>query len=133
MMELVNELHDQEPLEKDANPAVLKRVLEMLTLMLAPITPHLSEELWEMLGNSGGLTGVRWPEYREDLAREEQHEVIVQINGKLRGKFLVDDGLGEEQYKQRALADPRVAQMVDGKSVLKVIVVPKKLINIVVR
>ncbi|MFZ0635695.1 MAG: leucine--tRNA ligase [Candidatus Acidiferrales bacterium] len=133
MMELVNELHDQEPLEKDANPAVLKRVLEMLTLMLAPITPHLSEELWEMLGNSGGLTGVRWPEYREDLAREEQHEVIVQINGRLRGKFLVDDGLGEEEYKQRALADPRVAQMVDGKSVLKVIVVPKKLINIVVR
>jgi leucyl-tRNA synthetase len=133
IMELVNELHAQEPLNEGANPAVVKRVLEMLVLMLAPVTPHLSEELWEMLGHQGGILCVPWPEYREDLAREEQFEIIIQINGKLRGKILVDDNLGEQELKELAFADPRVAHMVQGKEVVKTIVVPKKLVNIVLR
>jgi leucyl-tRNA synthetase len=133
IMELVNELHAHEPLGEAANPAVVKRVIEILVLMLAPITPHLAEELWQMLGHAGGIRLVRWPEYREDLAREEQHEIIIQINGKLRGKILVDDGLSEAELKARAFADERVAHMINGKTIVKTIVVPKKLVNIVLR
>ena len=133
IMELVNELHAHEPLDQAANPVVVKRVMEILVLMLSPITPHVAEELWQMLGHTGGIRLVRWPEYREDLAREEQHEIIIQINGKLRGKILVDDGLSEAELKVRAFADERVAHMIDGKTIVKTIVVPKKLVNIVLR
>ena len=132
LMELVNELYAAEPLEKDARPEVIKEVLQMLVLMLAPYTPHLSEELWEMLGNEGGLGKVRWPSYKEDLAREEQHEVVIQVNGRVRGRIFVEGGLGEEDLVARAIADSKVGPFVNGKRVVKRIVVPDKLVNIVV-
>ncbi|MGA9180012.1 MAG: class I tRNA ligase family protein, partial [Candidatus Acidiferrales bacterium] len=133
LMELANLIHAQEPLDADISPMILKRVLESLLLMLAPMAPHISEELWQMLGHQQGLTQEKWPAYREDLAREEQFEVIIQINGRLRGKILVDDGLGEDETRERALKDPRIAILIDGKQVVKTVVVPKKLVNIVLR
>jgi len=133
IMELVNELQAQEPLEEGASPAVTKKILQMLTLMLAPMAPHLAEELWEMLGNSGGLAKVAWPAYRAELAKEEQFEVVIQINGRLRGKILVEDGLGEDELAERALADPRIAQLLSGRHVAKTVVVPRKLVNLVLQ
>ncbi|MGA8553092.1 MAG: class I tRNA ligase family protein, partial [Candidatus Acidiferrales bacterium] len=133
LMELANEIHAQEPLHVDLSPMILKRVLEALLLMLSPMAPHISEELWQMLGHSSGLVHEKWPTYREELAREEQFEVIIQINGRLRGKMLVDDGLGEDETRERALNDPRISVLIDGKQVTKTIVVPKKLVNIVLR
>ena len=133
IMELVNELSAHEPLDAPIRPAVLKHILEALVLMLAPITPHIAEEMWEMMGNTGGLSKVAWPAYRADLAREDQFEVIIQINGKLRGKICVEDGLGEEQTKKTALGDPKIAAMLAGKQVIKVVAVPNKLVNVVVR
>jgi leucyl-tRNA synthetase len=133
LMELVNELHKQEPLDVDLSPVILKRMLDVLLLMLAPMAPHIAEELWEMLGNQGGISKAKWPRYREDLTREEQIEIIIQINGRLRGKMLVDDNLSEDETKDRALADPRIAPLLVGKQIAKVIVVPKKLVNIVLR
>ena len=132
-MELFNELHSQEPLAEGANPAVIKKVFEMMVLMIAPITPHISEELWEMLGNSGGIIKFGWPDYREDLAAEEEYEIVVQINGKVRAKLMVGDGLGEEELRERVMADSHVAALIAGKSLAKVIVVPKRLVNIVVK
>ena len=132
LMELVNELQAAEPLEEEARPEVVKEVLQMLVLMLAPYTPHLSEELWEMLGNTGGLGTVRWPSYREDLAREEEHEVVIQVNGRVRGRMFVESGLSEEELVARALAEPKAAPFVNGKRIVKRIVVPDKLVNIVV-
>ena len=132
-MELFNELHAQEPLGEGANPAVVKKVFEMMVLMLAPITPHIAEELWEMLGNSGGIMKRGWPDYREDLAAEEEYEIVVQINGKVRAKLLVADGVGEEELRARVMADAHVAALVAGKSTAKVIVVPKRLVNIVLK
>jgi leucyl-tRNA synthetase len=111
----------------------VKKVMEMLVLMLDPMAPHIAEELWQVLGHSGGLGQVRWPAYREDLAREEQFEVIIQINGRLRGKILVEDGLGEDELAERALSDPRISMLVNGKTVTKTVVVPKRLVNIVLR
>ncbi|MGC1170574.1 MAG: class I tRNA ligase family protein, partial [Candidatus Acidiferrales bacterium] len=117
----------------DISPMILKRVLESLLLMLAPMAPHISEELWQLLGHTQGLTYEKWPTYREDLAREEQFEVIIQINGRLRGKILVDDGLSEDETRERALKDSRIAILLDGKQIVKIVVVPKKLVNIVLR
>ena len=86
-----------------------------------------------MLGNSGGLGRVRWPESRDDLSKEEQFEIPVQINGRLRGRILVDDGLTDDEVSERAVRDPRIAQLLQGKTTVKTIVVPRKLVNIVIR
>ncbi|HEY7825282.1 MAG TPA: class I tRNA ligase family protein, partial [Candidatus Acidoferrales bacterium] len=133
LMKLVSDIHELEPLDAELRPEILKRALEILTLMLAPMTPHIAEELWEMLGHGEGLTKALWPAYREDLTREEQVEVIIQINGRLRGKILAEEGLGEEETRERALGDPRIRMLIEGKQVVKVVVVPKKLVNIVLR
>ena len=133
IMELVNELHAQEPLDADVSPVILKSVLEILALMLSPMTPHIAEELWEKLGHPTGLLDEKWPAYREDLTREEQVEVIIQINGRLRGKILVDDDFGEDETIAHALKDPRISVLIEGKEIVKTVVVPKKLVNIVLR
>jgi leucyl-tRNA synthetase len=133
LMELVNELQKQEPLDVGLSPVILKRILDVLTLMLAPMAPHLAEELWEMLGNEGGISKAKWPRYREDLTREEQIEIPIQVNGRLRAKMLVDENLSEDETRQRALTDPRIAPLLAGKQIVKVVVVPKKLVNIALR
>lgn len=133
IMTYYNEIQSHEPLTAEMRPEIAKRLLELLVLMLAPITPHICEELWETLGNTGGLARVSWPQFREDLAKEEQFEVVVQINGRVRGKILVEDGLSDDETKERALSDPRIAPLVKGRTIVKIIVVPRKLVNIVLR
>jgi leucyl-tRNA synthetase len=133
IMELVNELYAAEPLDREARPEIVKRVLEIMVLMLAPPAPHLAEELWEMLGRSGGIGKVHWPQFREELAAQEEYEIVLQINGRVRGKIVVEDGLSEMQLADRALADPRISNLVAGRTVAKTIVVPRKLVNIVVK
>ena len=133
IMELVNELQAQEPLDSEMSPVILKRVLMVLILMLSPMAPHIAEEFWEMLSIPGGLAKQKWPRYREDLTREEQIEIIIQINGRVRSKMLVEESLGEDDTRERALTDPRVKALLDGKSIVKTIVVPKKLVNIVLK
>jgi leucyl-tRNA synthetase len=133
VMELINELHEQEPLDVDISPVILKRVLQVLVLMMSPMTPHIAEELWQKLGGEGGIAKAKWPRYREDLTREEQFEVIIQINGRLRGKILVDDSMTEDETRGRALNDPRIKVLIDGKPIAKIVVVPKKLVNIVLK
>jgi leucyl-tRNA synthetase len=133
IMELFNEFQAQEPLESDASPVIVKRALMILVLMLSPMVPHVAEELWEMLGIPGGIARQKWPAYREDLTREDQIEIIVQINGRVRGKILIDDSMSEDETRERALGDPRIKALLEGKTVVKVIVVPKKLVNIVLK
>jgi leucyl-tRNA synthetase len=132
IMELVNALHAQEPLDQDLRPEILKQVLELLIVMLAPIVPHLAEELWEMLGHKESLHAEKWPDYSAELAREEQVEVVIQINGRVRGKICVDVGLPEEELAERAFADPKIEQLLRGARILKCVVVPNKLVNVVV-
>jgi leucyl-tRNA synthetase len=133
IMELANELYAAEPLDQEARPEIVKRVLEIMVLMLAPPAPHLAEELWEMLGRSGSIGKAPWPQYREELALQEEYEIVLQINGRVRGKIVVEDGLGETQLADRALADPRISDLVAGRTVAKTIVVPRKLVNVVVK
>ena len=132
LMELSNDISAQEPLEQGVRPEVRKEVLQLLTLMLAPMVPHLAEELWEMLGHSSGLWTVAWPAFSEELAKEEEIEIPVQVNGRVRTTLKVAAGIAESEIVPKALADPAVARHVDSKRVVKVIYVPNKLLNFVV-
>jgi leucyl-tRNA synthetase len=133
LMELVNEIHAQEPIEEGVRPAVAKEVFELLTLMLAPMVPHLAEELWEMLGHAHEtLAHAAWPKFVPELAAEDQVEVVVQINGRVRGKVQVESGMGEEELAERVFSDPKIAKLLDGQRVVKRVVVPDKLVNVVV-
>jgi leucyl-tRNA synthetase len=132
IMELTNEIYLQEPLEKDVRPEVRKELLELLTLMLGPMTPHLAEELWEMLGHADGLWTAAWPAFDEVLTREDEVEIPVQVNGRLRGKVKVAVGAGEEAVVKLAQADPVISPHLAGKRIVKIIFVPDKLLNLVV-
>jgi leucyl-tRNA synthetase len=133
LMELVNEMHAQEPLEEGVRPEIAKEVFELLTLMLAPMVPHLAEELWEMLGHTDAtLAHGSWPKFAPELAAEDQVEVVVQINGRVRGKVQVESGMGEEELAERVFSDPKIAKLLDGQRVVKRVVVPDKLVNVVV-
>jgi leucyl-tRNA synthetase len=132
LMELTNEIYAQEPLEKGMRPELRKEVLELLTLMLAPMTPHLAEELWEMFGHTEGLWKTSWPAFDSHLAREEEVEIVVQVNGRVRGKLKVPAGLAENELVTRALTEHFVTQHSNGKRVVKHVFVPDKLLNLVV-
>ena len=131
-MELTNDIYSQEPLEQGVRPEVRKEMLELLTLMLAPMTPHLAEELWEMLGHSEGLWKTGWPAFNQELAREDEVEIVVQVSGRVRGRVKVSAGACEEEVLKLALADAGVAHHADGKRIVKKIFVPDKLLNLVV-
>jgi leucyl-tRNA synthetase len=132
IMELVNAIYAAEPLDDGVRPAVQKEVLELVTLMLAPMTPHLAEELWEMLGHTDGLWVVGWPAINEELAKEDEVEIPVQVNGKVRGRVTVAAGASQDEVMKRAQADAGVAVHLAGKTVRKVIFVGDKLLNVVV-
>jgi len=102
-------------------------------LMMAPITPHLAEELWEMLGHSGGLWTESWPAFDAELAKDEEVEIVVQVLGKVRGRVKVAAGVSEDEVMKLARADGGVAGHLAGKTIVKVIFVKDKLLNIVVR
>lgn len=132
IMELTNEIHAQEPLNEGVRPEVRKEVLDLLVLMLAPMTPHLGEELWEMLGHAGGLSRITWPEVNAELAKEDDVEIPVQVNGKLRGRLKVAVGTSEDDVLGLAARESGIAQHLAGKRIVKRVYVPNKLLNIVV-
>jgi len=132
IMELTNAIYAMEPLEENLRPEVRKEVLELATLMLAPMTPHLAEELWEMLGHGDGLWNAGWPAFNAELAKEEEVEIPVQVNGKVRGRVRVAAGASQEEVMKLAQAEAGVAGHLAGKTVRKVIFVADKLLNIVV-
>jgi leucyl-tRNA synthetase len=129
IMELTNAVYAA---DESVRAEVRQEVLEILVLMLAPMTPHLAEELWEMLGHSGGLWTVGWPAFNAELAKDEEVEIVVQVNGKVRGKVKVAAGTSEEEVLKLAKAEPGVAGHLAGKRIVKVIFVVDKLLNIVV-
>jgi leucyl-tRNA synthetase len=131
VMDLYNEIHANLS-NPGVRPEITKHILEMLTLMLAPMTPHLAEELWEMLGHTDGLWTASWPATNEELAREDEVEIPVQVNGRVRGRVKAAAGANEEEVVKLALADPGVAHHANGKRIVKKIFVPDKLLNLVV-
>jgi leucyl-tRNA synthetase len=137
LMELFNELND---FNADPGSAAtgdvfaVREALESLVLMLAPVSPHVAEELWENLGHPGGLlqTG-RWPQADAELARRDELEIPVQVNGKLRSRVLALPEVTEADLRAAALADEKIRELIAGREVVKVIVVPQRLVNVVIR
>ncbi|MGH9356494.1 MAG: leucine--tRNA ligase [Terriglobia bacterium] len=132
-MELVNELTDLEAVGDEIRPEIFKESLECLVLMLSLFAPHAADEMWEALGHTQPALRAPWPAADPQLSVEEELEMPVQVNGKLRGRIRVAPGLSEEEIRGRARADEKVAQHLNGKKVLKVIVVPGKLVSIVTK
>lgn len=124
MMVFVNEAY-----KADKLPAVY---MEGLVKMLAPIIPHVAEELWSLLGHEGGISYAEWPTYDESKLVEATVQVILQVNGKVRSKITVDKDIAKEELEKLALADAKIQQWTADKTVRKVIVIPNKIVNIVV-
>jgi leucyl-tRNA synthetase len=135
IMELVNVLYGAEDaIARNEVPApFLLDVQRDLVLLLAPFAPYLAHELWEMLGEKGNLLKAPWPKFDAELAKEEELEIPVQVNGKLRGRVVVSADATEETVVARALADEKVQAAIAGKQIVKKIYVPGKLLNIVVK
>jgi leucyl-tRNA synthetase len=135
VMELVNEIYGaEEAIAAGRIPASLLAELQRnIALLLAPMAPYLAHELWEMTGETCNLLKAPWPKYDPALAAEDEIEIPVQVNGKLRGLVVVPAAATEDQIKEAALADEKVRAAIAGKQLVKVIAVPKKLVNIVVR
>ncbi|HTR26613.1 MAG TPA: leucine--tRNA ligase [Terriglobales bacterium] len=135
IMELVNEVYAAEDaLSAGKIPAwLISEVQRSIALLLAPMAPYLAHELWEMVGERSNLLKAPWPKYDAALAAEDEIEIPVQINGKLRSKVVVSASAPDEEAKQAALADEKIKAAIAGKQIVKIIVVPKKLVNIVIR
>jgi leucyl-tRNA synthetase len=135
LMKLMNELGAAEPdIESGEVPgSVIAKLLEPLVLMLAPFAPYISAELWERLGHKTAVLRQPWPIFDEDLARESEIEVPVQIGGKLRSVIRVPVDITQEDLRDAAMADEKVKHFLDGRQVFKVIIVPGKLVNLLVK
>jgi leucyl-tRNA synthetase len=133
LMELTNLLFSLagEEAKETVAPAVVREAVEAVLLLLSPMTPHLCEELWQATGHATSLGLHPWPDFDESAAAEDEIIVVIQVNGKVRGRIETVPGAAEEPLKELALADPHVRKFIEGKTVRKVIVVPDKLINIV--
>jgi leucyl-tRNA synthetase len=135
IMELMNEVYGaEEAIALGKIPgSLIAEVQRDVALLLAPMAPYLAHELWEMTGETGNLLKAPWPKFDAALAAEDEIEIPVQVNGKLRGLVVVAAGSSEDVIKQAALADAKVQAAIADKQIVKVIVVPGKLVNIVVK
>ena len=135
IMELVNALYQiRHPDRSDAPAlAVIRETIESIIILLAPIVPHITEELWGTLGRMENLSDVSWPSCDESAAVEEEITIAIQINGKLRSRILTRAGETDEKIKELALSDEKISRLIAGKKLVKEIYVPQKLVSIVVK
>jgi leucyl-tRNA synthetase len=132
LMEWLNAMYDVAgKLGKNQRDPALDEAIELLVQVISPIAPHLADELWEKLGQTGFLYKHPWPEYDPEVAKASEITLIVQVNGKVRDKITADANASNADLKQIALASPRVIEILAGNPPKKVIVVPGKLVNIV--
>jgi leucyl-tRNA synthetase len=134
LMELVNEIYrlEADVSSGEGRPA-LREALETVVLLLNPFTPHVCEEMWARLGHVEGLVRAAWPVADAEAAREDSVELAVQVNGKVRGRVVVPREAPEDAIRAKALAEPRVAEHVQGKEMVRFVVVPGRLVSVVVK
>ncbi len=135
VMELINMLYQIERPAKGDTLAlsIVKEAVEAAILLLAPIVPHITEELWSLLGHGTSLADTAWPKYDREVASEEEITIVIQVNGKVRSRIVVPADEEADRIKALALADEKTVKAIGGKAVLKEIYVPKKLVNIVIQ
>lgn len=130
-MELTNVFYEY--INSSANICHLTLDIYHLMILLSPFAPHLAEELWHQLGNKGPISQQPWPKYDPKLIEETELTIPIQVNGKLRDTITVAADAAEEEIKTKAQASEKIKSFIAGKTVVKIIVIPKKLINIVVK
>ena len=135
VMELVNTLYQTGRPERDDRNAlsVIRETVEDIIILLSPIVPHMTEELWDMIGGERRLSETAWPSYDEAVTAEEEITIVIQVNGKVRSRIQVAADESDEKIKELALSDEKIRQFLGDKEVIKEIYVPKKLVNIVVK
>jgi leucyl-tRNA synthetase len=131
LMEFLNELQEFSPSTREDTNA-LRYAIENLLLLISPFAPHIAEELWSQIGNKPSILEAPWPQWDEELSKEEEYELVIQINGKIRAKTRIPQGLSEEAIKEKALAEPRIIHAISGKDIKKIVVAKKRLVNIVI-
>ncbi|MGX9757282.1 leucine--tRNA ligase [Clostridioides difficile] len=132
LMELINDMYKYKELD-NINEAVIKEGVQTIVTIISPFAPHLGEELWTMIGQEGSVFDIDWPKYDETALVKDEIEVVVQVNGKVRGKLTVSSNISKEDMEKVALEDEKIKALVEGKTIVKVVAVPKKLVNIVVK
>jgi len=131
VMELVNAFYGFQ--DKAVHPGLVRELSFALVKMLAPFAPHIAEELWSRMEGKGSVHDARWPKFDSAAVVEDEIEIVLQINGKVRDKLTVSADMKPQEMEKLALAQPKVKELTAGKTVVKVICVPKKLVNIVVK
>jgi leucyl-tRNA synthetase len=134
IMELVNAIYAiiNQNNQSTSQSQIVKEAITTTILLLAPFVPHLAEELWQKLGNKGSIFNEKWPEFSAEAVRQDTINFVVQVNGKLRATIELPSEISDEDLKKQTLSDQNIHKWVKDKTVKKVIIVPKKLINIVV-
>ncbi|MDO8746062.1 MAG: leucine--tRNA ligase, partial [Thermodesulfovibrionales bacterium] len=131
LMELVNDLSSFEPkTEDDLN--TFRFSIETLILLLSPFSPHISEELWASMCNKKSILEEGWPSWDENIAKEEEIELVIQINGKVKAKIMIPAGLSDDEVRKKALNEPKTQEIIGKKALKKVFIVKGKLVNIVI-
>ena len=115
------------------NAGLVREVVIDLIKLLAPFSPHITEEMWNEIGGEGSVHAQKWPSFDEEAMKEDEVEIVLQINGKVRDRIVVPAEADKTAMEKAALAQPKVQQYTEGKTVVKVIAVPGKLVNIVVK
>ncbi|MGI6114172.1 MAG: leucine--tRNA ligase [Mahellales bacterium] len=135
IMELVNELyHYREKVDQDKQKeGLILQGVTTLLLLLAPFAPHITEELWQLIGRQGSIHDQNWPVHDETALIKEEVEMVVQVNGKIKDKIIVDMDAPKEQVEEQVLNLPKIKSLVQGKSIVKLVLIPNKLVNIVVK
>ena len=139
VMELLNDMttYKQEVIDKNdvstESKKIWKEVLDKVILLIAPFAPHIADELWEIIGNTTFTFEEEWPTFEEELTKEHKMNLVVQINGKIRETIPAKIGLPKEEYEKLAFDSEKIKKAIEGKEIVKVIVVPNKLVNIVVK
>jgi len=135
VMELVNSVYryQEEVKDSEKDPFLVRELNDKLLILLSPIAPFITEELWEASGNTGSIHRTGWPDYDKDIAREEMVTIVFQVNGKLRDRAGIPAGTPEKELEDLALSSEKVKKFIDGNNIVKTIVIPDKLVNIVVK
>lgn len=131
IMEMVNALYAY--LEKDTNPAVLHEAAEMLLLIFSPYAPHMCEELWEMMGNEEALAHHVWPDFDEKAMAQDEVEIVIQTNGKIKDRLTIPAGMSADELTEYVKSYDGFEAILEGKQAVKIIAIPNKLVNIVVK
>jgi len=133
IMELTNTIYKYLNKGENINYNLIKESLYKILILLAPFAPHMTEELWHEIGYEGSIHECDWPDYKEKALKKEEITIVIQINGKVRDRINVSPDISEEDLKEKAKEEEKVQEYIAGKEIIKEIVVPKKLINIVVK